>query len=270
LDNPRKIEEIKMGLISKDSGGGGNFEPLPMGTHIARCVSVVDLGTQESVHGPKEKVYLGFEVAAVRVEWEKDGQQHEGPALIGSTYNNTINERAILGQHLVSWRGKAFTEEERQGFDLFTVVGAPCLISVTHNIKGGITYANINGIMRLPKGMTCPPAETDLIAYSPMDQAVAANIGKLPDWLQKKVRIGYQIAEGSFQVGSALIAQQQAGGPIAPGQPAPTIAQASQAASMHPPQTAAEAMEAAMAAQTQPQTQAPPPIEDDFDDSIPF
>lgn len=252
-----------MGLISKDSGGGSDFEPLPAGTHVARCVSVVDLGIQETPRGPKEKVYLGFEVAGVRVEWEKDGQKFSGPAFIGSTYNNTINERAILGQHLTSWRGKPFTDEERQGFDLFNVLGAAAMISVTHNENNGKTYANINAIMRLPQGMTCPPAESEQIGYTPMDQNVAPSIDKLPDWLQKKVRAGYKIAEGSFVVGSA-------GGPMPAPQAAPqpqvqppSVEQQLTPASMHPPQTAAEKMQAAMDQQN-----APPP--DDFDDDIPF
>lgn len=260
-----------MGFMSKDSGGGGNFEPLPMGTHIARCCSVVDLGVQDSPHGPKEKAYLGFEVPSVRVAWEdKDGKPHEGPAFIGSNYNNSINERAILGQHLVSWRGVAFTQEERDGFDLFTVLGAPCMISVIHNESNGKMYANINSIMRLPKGMICPPAETEAIAYSPMDPAVAPLISKLPDWLQKKVRAGYKIAEGSFVIGSAY-------GPMA----APGVEQQLAPASVPTPQTAAEAMAAAMAGQTIADAAAtaarqttglnpPPPGPDDFDDDIPF
>lgn len=249
-----------MGLMTKDNGGSGNFEPLPMGTHIARCASVVDLGVQDTAWGGKEKVYLGFEVPAVRVQWkDKEGVEHEGPAFIGSTYTNSINEKAILGQHLTSWRGVAFTDQERQGFDLFTVLGAPCMISVVHNEKNGNVYANIQSIMRLPQGMTCPPAESEAIAYTPMDPNIAPAINKLPDWLQKKVRAGYKIAEGSHIIGSAVGHQT---GP-APGQPAPQVPQ-TPPASMHPPQTADQAMAAATAAQ---QNEAGG---DYFDDDIPF
>lgn len=264
-----------MGFMSKDSGGSGNFEPLPMGTHIARCCSVVDLGVQDSPHGPKEKAYLGFEVPSVRVAWEdKDGKPHEGPAFIGSNYNNSINERAILGQHLVSWRGVAFTQEERDGFDLFTVLGAPCMISVIHNESNGKMYANINSIMRLPKGMICPPAETEAIAYSPMDPAVAPLISKLPDWLQKKVRAGYKIAEGSHIIGSAMMAQAQAGGIVAPGQPPPIEHQLATLQQATPGQTIGEVAAreyAARAAALQTTGLNPtPPGPDDFDDDIPF
>jgi len=234
-----------MGLMAKDSGGDG-FEPIPAGTYVARCVSVVDLGVQETPWGGKEKVYLGFEVPDERVEWkDKEGVEHEGPAFIGSRYTLSINEKSILGQHLTSWRGKPFTEEERDGFDLFTVLGAPCLINILHEEKNNKTYANIVSIMRLPKDMEAKPAESELIAYSPLDNEKAGNFEKLSDWQKKLVRAGYKMAEGSTVVGSAAVANQQAGGQVAPGQPAP------------------QPMQAAMDAQNQPPG-------DDFDDDIPF
>ena len=237
-----------MALLSTDSGGAG-FEPVPAGSYVARCISVIDLGVQPTGFGDKEKVYIGWEIPAERVEWEKDGQKHEGPALIGSRYTNSIHEKSILGQQLLSWRGVPFTDEERQGFDLFSVLGAPCMINVTHTEKNGKTYANVVAVMRLPKGTDCPPAETDLIAYSPMDETTSGNFSKLPEWQQKLVRAGYKMAEGSDIVGSATAAQAQAGGPVASGQPAP----------QH--QTAAEKMQAAMDAQKD---------DDSFDDDIPF
>ena len=249
-----------MGLMAKDSGGEG-FEPIPAGTYVARCVSVVDLGIQETPWGGKEKVYLGFEVPDERVEWkDKEGVDHEGPAFIGSRYTLSINEKSILGQHLTSWRGVPFTEEQRQGFDLFTVLGAACLINILHEEKNNKTYANIVSIMRLPKGMAAKPAESELIAYSPLDNEKAANFDKLSDWQKKLVRAGYKMAEGSTTIGSAQIAENQAGGAIAPGQPAPQVQPPPQVP-QH--QTAAEAMQAAMDANNN------PPV-DDFDDDIPF
>ena len=188
-----------MALITKDSGGSGNFEPVPEGTHIARCITVVDIGIQQTPWGGKEKVYLGFEAPGVRVEWkDSDGNDHEGPAIIGSRYTNSINEKAILGQHLVSWRGKQFTDDERQGFDLFAVLGAPCMLSVTHNTKGDRTYANITGIMRLPQGMTAPETEGELIGYTPNDPNMIGNLTKLPEWLQKLCKEGYGAAADSL------------------------------------------------------------------------
>lgn len=186
-----------MPFLTKDSGGAG-FDPVPEDTHIARCISVVDLGIQESNWGKKEQIYLAFEIPSIRVEWDKDGVHHEGAAIISSTYTNSINDKSILGQHLTSWRGKAFTEEEREGFEIFNVLGAPCLISVVHNHKGTKTYANINSIMRLPKGMDAPKPDGEQIAYSPQDASKIANLAKLPEWLQKKCAEGHGAAAESL------------------------------------------------------------------------
>ena len=230
-----------MGLIVKDSGGAG-FEPIPAGTYVARCVNVIDIGIQPTGFGDKEKLYIGFEIPSERVEWEKDGEKHEGPAMIGSRYTASINAKSILGQHLTSWRGVPFTDEERDGFDVMTILDAPCMINIVHTEKNGKVYANIQGIMRLPKGTNCPPAEGELIAYTPMDNELAQNLDKLPEWLQKLCRAGHKIAEGSHTIGSG-------GGPML----APPL-----------PKTAAEAMQDAIDAGNN-----PPPY-DDFDDSIPF
>ena len=182
-----------MALLSSDKGGGSDFEPCPTGTHVARCVSVVDLGFQDTPWGAKEKVYIGFEVPSVRVKWTKDDVEHEGAAIIGSQYTNSIHPDSNLGQHLISWRGKQFTEDEKAGFDLFNILDVPCMISVIHNTKGDKTYANISAIMGAPKGVAVPARETDLLAYTPQDPSKAGNFDKLPEWLQKKCSGGQRM-----------------------------------------------------------------------------
>jgi len=188
-----------MSLISKDSGGG-DWDPVPEGTHGAVCITVVDMGLQDTGRwGMKEKVWLGFEIPGERVEWkDKDGNDHEGPALIGSQYTNSISPKAILGQHLVSWRGKPFTEDERLGFDLSKLLGAKCLISVVHNKSDGKTYANIGAIVRPPKGTQIPDAEGELVAYSPKNAELIDNLSKLPEWLQEKCKEGHGRAAESL------------------------------------------------------------------------
>jgi len=173
-----------MGLMAKDSGGGEGFEPIPAGTYFARCVTVCDLGLQSTGFGTKEKVYLGFEVPEVRVEWDKDDVHHEGAAFIGSRYTLSIHPKSILGQHLESWRGVEFTEDERKGFDVFKVLGAPAMISVVHAHKDGKVYANIAAIMKCPKGTKIPKRENDMVGYTATDPQWSGSLDKLPGWLK--------------------------------------------------------------------------------------
>ena len=184
-----------MSLISKATGDGG-FDPVPEGPHLARCVTIVDLGQQETTWQGKtkhqHKVYIAFEVPSVRVEWDdKEGAHHEGPALIGQRYTNSIGDKSNLGKHLTSWRGRAFTEAEKEAFDLFTIAGVPCQISVVHNQSGGKTYANISGIMGLPPGVNVPAQETPTLKYSPYDSETADKFPDLPEWMQKACTEGH-------------------------------------------------------------------------------
>lgn len=203
-----------MGYIAKDTGGGSDWEPVPTGTHLARCVTAVDLGLQATGFGTKEKFYLGWECCGVRVTWEKDGKQHEGPALIGSRYTTSIHPKSILGQHLVSWRGKEFTAEEREGFDLFNVLGAPCMLSVVHVNKDNKVYANVAAIMKVPQGTTIPEAETELVGYSATHPTYSGTIDKLPEWL-KKLAMDGQIQQ------TPTVGQNEIHGANAPPSPPP-------------------------------------------------
>ncbi len=58
-----------------------------------------------------------------------------------------------MRKDLESWRGRKFTQQELQGFDVETIIGVPCLLNIIQEDKGGETYANVASIMRLPKGL---------------------------------------------------------------------------------------------------------------------
>ena len=180
-----------MGLMATEKTGGEGFKPVPQGTHIARCVTVVDLGVQQTPWGSKEQVYLGFEVPSFRVEWEKDDQKLQGPGLVGATWTLNLYEEANLGKNLISWRGKPFTKEEKAGFDLFKLLGVPCMLSLVHNkATNGNTYANIASIMGCPPGTEIPKQETESVGYTATDSRYSGTLDKLPEWLKKKALEG--------------------------------------------------------------------------------
>ena len=61
-----------MGLKASDSGGG-NFRPVPPGSYVARCISVIDLGTQVSNGKFGEKA-----AHKARLSWEVFGDDDDG------------------------------------------------------------------------------------------------------------------------------------------------------------------------------------------------
>ena len=176
-----------MGIPSSEKAGK-EFEKCPEGAHICRAVTICDLSTQSTPWGPKEQVYIGFEVTDFPVEWtDPDGNEKKGLGLIGVTWTNNLYEESNLGKNLISWRGKPFSKEEREQFDLSKLLGVPCMISVVHNEgKNGKTYANVASIMGIPKGTVVPDQVTPSVGYSPLDPELAENFAKLPEWLRKK------------------------------------------------------------------------------------
>ncbi len=127
-----------------------DFVPAPEGLHQAVCVDVVDLGEQPTVWGPKHKVKLVWQIA----------QRMESglPYLVSCRYTLSLHEKATLCQHLEAWRGRRFSDQELEMFDLEKLVGVNCQLQIIHNTKEDTTYANVQTIVPA-KGLTPIRAE---------------------------------------------------------------------------------------------------------------
>lgn len=184
---------------------GGDYKKLPPGAHFAVCNMIVDLGMQAGEYEGKanvqHKVYIRWEVPDERVSGTtKAGVEFEGPMTIGRKYTLSLNERAHLRQDLENWRGKTFTDEEVKGFNVFSVLGKCCLITVVHAESSGKTYANVKGIVGLTKDLRerakKVTTENELLAFSlEGDGFDQETYEKLPEWLQEQ--ISNRIEEGA-------------------------------------------------------------------------
>lgn len=169
------------------SNGGGDFKRAPAGSHIAICNMVADCGLQpgsQAFPSPKRKLYIRFEIPAERIEYEKDGVKVEGPLTIGSFYTASMNEKATLRKHLEGWRGRAFTDAEAEAFDVASIAGKSCMLSIIEAEHAGKTYSNIAAIGKVPKGIQAAQAENPLLVYVDDDPKV---FNQLPKWLQEKI-----------------------------------------------------------------------------------
>jgi hypothetical protein len=63
------------------------------------------------------------------------------------------------------------------------MLGAPCLLSVIHADSNGKTYANIAGVMSVPKGTTVPDQSNPAVSYD-VENGRDAVYTKLPDWIK--------------------------------------------------------------------------------------
>lgn len=178
-----------MAIMATDTGGG-DFKRVPAGNHLALCNMVADLGKQriewQGETKLKHQVYIRWELPDEQMEWtDREGNERKGPMVIGKTYTLSLHENAGLRADLENWRGRAFTEEERKGFDIAKLAGVPCMLNVVHTEKNGKTYANVGGVAALPKSMPRPNLYDSAIIYD--DEHLSA-FEMLPEWLQKKVQ----------------------------------------------------------------------------------
>ena len=137
---------------------GGDFELAPAGNHIGRCIRIIDIGTIETVFEGKSlwqpKIKLGFELPLEKMEDSR-------PFSVWSELTLTMNKKGNLRPLLEGWRGKSFTDEEAEDFDILKLLDKTCMINVVH--KEG--YANINSIAQVPKGTKCPDPINEVYVF---------------------------------------------------------------------------------------------------------
>lgn len=180
-----------MAIMATDTGGGGDYSPVPAGTHIVICDQVIDLGKQKIVsqmygESIKHQVYIRWQIPEERAEWQdQDGKKQEGPAVIGKSYTLSLSDKSNLRKDLQAWRGKPFTPDELRGFDISKLLGVPATLTVTHTEKDGKTYANIASVGGIPKGMPRPELEGEAIIY---DDENLHNFSKLSKRMQERIQ----------------------------------------------------------------------------------
>ena len=191
----------------------GEFKAVPAGLHLARCYRIIDLGTQRSEFDGQEKYQR-----KIMIGWELHGKDEEGnelvtergdPMAIFKNYTLSWNDKATLRVDLQSWRGKPFTEAEMRRFDISTVLGAWCMLTVIPRPgKNGKIYSNVKGVSPVAsiiKQAGLPPAinpnqlfrlaEPDFELYDTFGKGLKAMIEASPEWQALQARKGAQKAD---------------------------------------------------------------------------
>lgn len=178
------------------------FKPVPPGSHLARCYRIIDLGTQKTTWNGQtkmsKKVMFQFEIHSEDDEGNPLVTDKGEPMSISKNYTLSLRDSALLRNDLEAWRGRAFTEEERQGFNLKNVLNAWCLLTVTKDVgRDGKTYTNIQGISPVPKAMkanTPPPFneasifsldDPNMDVFNTLSERIRQKIMETPEWKAK-------------------------------------------------------------------------------------
>jgi len=168
---------------------GTKRELIPAGSYVARCYSMIHIGTNE-------EIVLGVakRLNKVRITWELPNELREfdgvmKPLVISKEYTLSMHEKANLRKDLENWRGKGFVDDEAKMFDITKLLGVPCLLSVFHDIaKNGNEYAAIGSISGMIKGTTCPPQFNQSFEFNYTDHFSDEAVESFPDFIKDKIK----------------------------------------------------------------------------------
>ena len=121
-------------------------EPVQSGEYPAVCYGFIDLGDQFGKYGWQTKLAL---------LWEIMDDSGGMPQTVDKIYTFSLGRGSALRRDLSSWRDRDFTHEELSGgFDLTTVVGAPCMLTISNKQRtNGYVYTNVDAVKPLPVTM---------------------------------------------------------------------------------------------------------------------
>ena len=196
--------------LTVSEGTSGAYTAAEAGTFSARCVALIDKGTQKSVYEGEEKsarkILFSFEIT------DPDNRRDDGsPHIIHKTLTASNHPKAAMRKLLETWRGKPFSAEELRAFDLKVLLGLNCLVGIVHTEKGDRTYANLSSVMKLPKGMV-PGVGTEPLVSFDLDSPDWQVFAKLGSRLQAQIAESPEYAKANppahVQIGVAAVTQQ--------------------------------------------------------------
>jgi hypothetical protein len=169
------------------TGGTGTKQLAPEGTHVARCIQIIDKGTtfDQKWQNRKRKVQFVFELPNELTVFAED--KGEQPFIAKTIMNLSMGEKAIMRKFIEAWLGKKMTDKQASDLDLFKLISKPAMINLSHNtLADGRTFVNIMSISPLPKGMECPEQINEALCYDTTehDQEV---FDKLPSFIQEDI-----------------------------------------------------------------------------------
>jgi hypothetical protein len=167
-----------MAIIAKNSNG--DFTPAPEGLWPAVCVDVVDKGMVASaMYKPRHMIQLRWILNA------EPSLPSGLPHMAVRSFGLSLGEKSNLRPFLEAWRGKKFTEDELEGFDLEKLIGVNCQIQILHNKYQGKTYANVQAVVPAARGGKKMEIPKDYIRQEERDRR--AGLEQKPNGDQEEV-----------------------------------------------------------------------------------
>lgn len=173
----------------------GEFENPEPGSHLGRCVWLIDLGTQKHSYQGHEP----WESRDVKIMFELPGQKMQGlynpeakgkPFAVSVTVKQSMHPSAKLRKYVVAWRGKDFGPGEVEKFDPKSLLGKVARLNLVESTDG--KYVNIDSMAKATPdeikklGKQINPSLFFSLEEGEFDEKAFA---RLPEGLRKKIAL---------------------------------------------------------------------------------
>jgi hypothetical protein len=164
----------------------------PEGTHIARCVGLIHIGTIETPFGMSNKIRLTWELPEELHEFKQgDGEK---PFTISAKYTLSLAEKSNLLPIVEGMMG-FIPEDVRESFNMEDLVGIASLLSVKYEkTKKGTEYASIASTAQLMKNQKAPEQfnSSKILTYEKWNQEY---FDTLPDFIKLEMESSKEFQE---------------------------------------------------------------------------
>ena len=164
-------------------------EIVPSGTHVARCYSMIHIGTVEWEWQGETKYSNKIRVTFELPHEMRDFSGEQKPMVISKEYTLSLHEKSNLRRDLEGWRGKSFNNKELAHFDITNLISKECNISVIHKTsKSGNEFAQIGSISGITKGTKCPKQFNDSFIFNYEDNFNEDWLELQPEWIKDQIK----------------------------------------------------------------------------------
>lgn len=160
------------------------------GTHTARVIGFIHLGTSDDTYMGEVKKFN-----KIRITWEfpeetkvfKEGEDAK-PLVHSQEYTFSMGKKSNLRPIVEGIIGTTLNDEEAYNFNLNSIMGLPCLVSIKHGkTKTGASYAKVASTSKPLKGQVIKEAfnPITILTFSKWNEAYFQT---LPQFIKEKIQ----------------------------------------------------------------------------------
>ncbi len=195
--------DINIDALGLNSDEVGEYTLPPEGSHLARCIGLVQLGTQKGEYQGKPSK----DRRKIMLIWELPEEKHifdeakgEEPFVVSQIYSLVLGEKSTWQIQMESWTGGRID----RNFNPLNRLGQPCILTIAH--KPSVSdptriRAKITAVSKLVKNQICPDRVNPLriLLFSKWDEAlfeqqsefVRKMIEASPEYKEMKLRMRF-------------------------------------------------------------------------------